>query len=369
MLARVIQQEYQKVENAVRIAFFINSLEMGGAERVLSTLAKEIAKDHDVKVFLFDGHRRAFDLGDIVVDLKLPSKKNLFLKIFQLLRRSVAIYKIQRKENFEVLISFMESANIPASLASFFGGWADRLKISIRQNPSVLSRLEKLFAKILYINPITLTTNSYGSQQALTKLIGRRIKLIHNPVPNFQQTAIDQNYQYGRYFLFLGRLDPVKRIQDIILAFSGAIGRLPSDLSLVIGGSGAEERRLRDLAMALGLGQRILFLGAIKQPMPLIQNAECVVLASQTEGWPNVLMEAIQCHVRIISSDCQYGPREILEGVGASEFLFPVGEVQALEKLLLKVASERVVSDEYKKNCDEFLSKFQLNKIIQLWIN
>jgi len=68
----------------------------------------------------------------------------------------------------------------------------------------------------------------------------------------------------------------------------------------------------KELAMALGIGQSILFTGVLKNPFALLKHADLYALTSKTEGFPNALIEAMACGVPCISANCMTGPNEIL---------------------------------------------------------
>jgi glycosyltransferase involved in cell wall biosynthesis len=97
----------------------------------------------------------------------------------------------------------------------------------------------------------------------------------------------------------VGNLIPDKGHHLVIEALRG----LP-DVELVIAGRGGEEARLRALAEGLGVGDRVKFLGAVPQARlrTLYSAADCLVLASERAGGPNVLLEAMACGTPVVAS-------------------------------------------------------------------
>jgi glycosyltransferase involved in cell wall biosynthesis len=72
------------------------------------------------------------------------------------------------------------------------------------------------------------------------------------------------------------------------------------------------KQELQDLAEALGLKDRVLFPGFVSNIAPWLARAKVFVLSSQSEGFPNVLLEAMALKTAVVSVDCTAGPREIL---------------------------------------------------------
>jgi teichuronic acid biosynthesis glycosyltransferase TuaC len=112
----------------------------------------------------------------------------------------------------------------------------------------------------------------------------------------------------GRVLLSVGMLIPLKG-HDLTLR---ALASLPG-YTLLIAGTGVEERRLRELAASLGVTDRVRFLGAVPHAeLPdYYSAADAMVLASSREGLANVLLESIACGTPVVATDV-YGTREVI---------------------------------------------------------
>jgi teichuronic acid biosynthesis glycosyltransferase TuaC len=105
----------------------------------------------------------------------------------------------------------------------------------------------------------------------------------------------------SRYSLAsVGNLIPTKG-HDLVIE---ALAALP-DAELFIAGRGPDEGRLKNLASTLGVLDRVTFLGVLPQEKlrTLYSAADCLVLASVREGWPNVLLEAMACGTPVVASN------------------------------------------------------------------
>jgi glycosyltransferase involved in cell wall biosynthesis len=99
--------------------------------------------------------------------------------------------------------------------------------------------------------------------------------------------------------LSVGNLIPLKGHDLIIRALAELEGA-----HLLIAGQGAELRNLQNLADGLGFAQRVHFLGSVAHgELPSVYSAaDLLVLASEREGWPNVLLEAMACGTPVVAT-------------------------------------------------------------------
>jgi glycosyltransferase involved in cell wall biosynthesis len=136
----------------------------------------------------------------------------------------------------------------------------------------------------------------------------------------------------------VGRLSPEKDQAMLIRAMT----LLPTALSwrLAIVGEGGERSALEALARSHGLADRIVFAGQVADPFEWMRRARVAVCASVYEGLGNAIIEALACGTPVVSTDCPYGPAEILQD-GRYGTLTPVGDAAAMaaaiEAALLEV--------------------------------
>ena len=137
--------------------------------------------------------------------------------------------------------------------------------------------------------------------------------------------------------LTVGSLKRPKRHDLLIRSFH----LLPRQLraKLIIVGEGECRAELEELIDSLGLGEKISLPGATDDPWPYYGSADLFVLSSEREGYGNVLVEALLAKLPIVSTDCEAGPREILDG-GKYGRLVPTNDVQALSTAIVEQASK-----------------------------
>ena len=125
----------------------------------------------------------------------------------------------------------------------------------------------------------------------------------------------------------VGRLSPEKDQRSLIRAAAMLPADLPWRLALV--GDGAERAALEALVRDLGLTDRVVFAGQVADPFAFMMRARVAVCASVYEGLCNAIIEALACGTPVVSTNCPYGPFEILQG-GRFGTLTPIGDAKAM---------------------------------------
>lgn len=130
----------------------------------------------------------------------------------------------------------------------------------------------------------------------------------------------------GRRFVSIGRLAPQKNIALMLRAFQR--GSRPGD-HLTIIGEGAEQARLVALAARLGIESQVTFRGYVACPIEVLHEFDVLLLSSNYEGVPAVILEALAANLTIVATDCSRSMSALLERARLGE-LAPVGDEKAL---------------------------------------
>ena len=148
------------------------------------------------------------------------------------------------------------------------------------------------------------------------------------------------NCEPSELILVLGQIEPRKRHQDIIKAMVTVRERHPA-MRLAIAGNVYDQAylgQLRTLANDLGLQDKVDFLGGRDDVPQLLKQARALVLCSESEGLPWVILEAMAARVPFVGSDIR-AHREIIQS-GSTGMLTPLGDPQAYAAALDRVLSD-----------------------------
>jgi glycosyltransferase involved in cell wall biosynthesis len=196
-------------------------------------------------------------------------------------------------------------------------------------------------SRILFQRAEAIVSVSRGVSEDIARSLGlkeEKLHVIYNPVvsPLMIQMSkevlqhpwlchrLDRNY---KTLLSVGRLVEQKGISLLIDAFAILPNR--EQYRLVIVGDGPLASHLKHKVQMHGIELLVDFIGYDSNPYRFMSRADLFVLASSWEGLANVLIEAMACGCPVVSTDCPYGPNEILEG-GKYGQLVPVNDVKAL---------------------------------------
>ena len=123
---------------------------------------------------------------------------------------------------------------------------------------------------------------------------------------------------------------------------------------------------LKTLIRVLKIEDKVIFTGFISNPYVWLKNAELFVLSSDLEGLANVLVEALILDTMVVSTDCPFGPSEVLTG-DLKSFLSPVGDVDALSKNIVRALKQpvKITENHTSKFSAEIIAKQYLTLVKQ----
>lgn len=328
----------------------------------------------------------------------------------------IYVFRLKKilKKN-DIVISFIERANFVNIFSKFITGNKAIITIHTgltKQFKNKTKILYYLLIKLLYQFADIIIPVSFGIYKDLinfTKIDHRKIKVIYNPIElnKIEQLAKEEIIEDHKH-IFLhkiiitaGRLSKEKAQWNLLKIFRET-QKNTKDTRLVILGEGKLKNELVQYGNKLGLhifydkeNQNIsekydvYFLGYQKNPYQYFSKAEVFFLSSQTEGFPMVILEAMACKLPIISTDCEYGPREELslskintpsQKTEFADFglLLPVMN-QSIYKTtdknienewingLTKIMNDENLIKNYKEKSKQRAQDFSIDKIIIEW--
>lgn len=293
-------------------------LHQGGFERVCITTARLLKPYYDVSIVIFDDADIAFDIrGLSIINIHLGVRNGKLAKITNLMWRAVRVRKLKQRMKPVIAYSFGPSANMVNALSKtsltsvFLGlrGYQDvaddpKMKLYVRKADRIICCSKEIEAivqeKYGYLQTATLY-NPYDAE-GITELSKEK-------VTDLPWKMEDEDRP--RILIGVGRDDPIKGFWHLIKAFYLVQKEIPQ-MRLIIMGDGSFEQA-KSLVSELQLEQKVYFPGVRKNPYKYLAASEMFLLSSYTEGFPNVLVEAMILGRPLISTDCRTGPAEILD--------------------------------------------------------
>lgn len=298
-----------------RIVFVINSLEGGGAERVLSILLDQLAQslpNADLYLILLDQATERYSIPPQINKITLDCRGSMprsMLQLWQTLRRIAP----------DVVMSFLNRANCANIIAARLLGYrcvvSERVNTSSHFGNGLKARLNKAVVRWLYPLADQVLVVSKGVGAELERNFGvpaQRLQVIYNPydLPKLAALAAETPALQidGDYIVSVGRLVPNKNFSLLIKAYQQA----GLQEKLVIMGEGPEQAALQQLIADLQLESRVILAGFLDNPYPIMSRARFAVFSSLAEGFPNAMAEAMALSLPVVATDCESGPAEIL---------------------------------------------------------
>ena len=329
------------------IAIFIPSLHGGGAERVMVTLANGFAaRGHRVDLVLT--HAEGPYLGEVAKNVRII---NLGRK--RVLTSLLPLARYMHRERPDAMLSALNHANVIAIVARKLSKVTMRLVVSERNSltcrpASKADWIVRTIMKRLYPHADTVVAVSQAMATELVTELGlpaTKVAAIPNPIDIAALQVLAQERTNHPWFgagqppviLSVGRLETQKDYPTLLAAFAKL--RSTSEARLIILGEGSKREELEQRVAQLGLIGAVDLVGFKENPFAWMAACDLFVLSSRFEGFPNVLVQAMACGAKVVSTDCPTGPHEILEG-GRWGRLVPVGDADALGKAMLEAIKD-----------------------------
>ncbi len=359
---------------------YIGSLRKGGAERVMVNLADYFFEqgykvtlvttyladeEYEVKHAAWKAVPAGADRAELVADTEENSawvdpeggERNGIKRVFSALlkseqkgraynlrMRTKKLNDIWKELKPDMVLSFIGKNNIMALSTAAREGIP--VVVSVRADPRMEYDSLGLKASMLatFGRAAGIIVQSEGAKSYFPEFIRKKCVILPN--------SIDTSFIRKRYVgdreksvVMVGRLDENKNQSMVMSAFAKATAHNFKEYKLKIYGDGPDRIKLQHLAVRLGIVDRVEFRGIVRHVAEHIEKASVYVLASNQEGMPNSLIEAMALGLACISTDCPCGgPADLIQN-GVNGILTPVGDEKAMEEALKKVLSDAEFAD------------------------
>lgn len=361
----------------MRLTFVVSSLACGGGERSAILLAQGlIEKGHKILLITFEGHETDFyeiPNGVQRVSLNINKKSpNIFHAIWNNINRLKKLRQEIITSQPDIVISFLDVVNILTLLSLINSRYP--IIVSEQNNPAMSTqnfwKIWSYLRKFSYSFAAKVVSSSQGVDEYFTWLSTNKRLVIYNPLASIN-TEVDNSILVEgldltkNWIIAMGRLTYQKGFDILLLTFAQIADKHP-DWQLLILGEGELRKELENLRDSLGLTKKVILAGIIKNPFPILKNSKLFVLSSRFEGFGNVLVEAMACGLPVISTDCQSGPREIIQD-GFDGILVPTEDVLSLGKEIDFLMLDEQERQRLGNNACITAKRFSLDNIVCIW--
>lgn len=322
-----------------KILFAITGLGGGGAERVVSVWASQLAESgYNVGIFTYAKNEREYSIDAKVQRLTLTEKIKDYLAMSYVKR-----YRLMRKtiKSFapDVVIGFLPRMQVWMA-ATTVGLGVKRID-TVRNSPWHFynGAITKQLWKLCFKTGDLAILQSEDQKPFFSKSVQKKCVVVPNPLNEAYEkegkTAFSERVMR---FAAAGRLAKQKNFPLLIRAFAKAC-EARSDIALDIYGKGEDSyvAELQALIDELGVRDRVHLCGRSDDMHGVLMEHDAFLMSSDFEGMPNALAEAMAVGLVCVSTDCKTGPRDLIKDE-ENGFLVPVGDVDAMAEKIIAVA-------------------------------
>lgn len=350
------------------ICFVIHSLQAGGMERVMSELLHFFAakKEYTVHLVLYGIKRDVF--------YEIPNNISIHLPPFEFdnskrLQSTIKTHFFLRKKiqkiNPTSVLSFGERWNSMVLLALL--GTKVPVYVSDRAQPDKsLGKVHNALRKGLYPKAKGVIVQTQKALDIYKKMYAQNnFKVIGNPIRPIQERTIAKE----NVIVMVGRYIQSKQ-QNILIEIFSQLNA--PDWKLVLVGydhlKQHNQHQWEALAKDLKVADRVIFAGKQEDVEHYYLSSKIFAFSSASEGFPNVVGEAMSAGLPVVSFDCIAGPSDLIVD-GENGFLIPLNDKNTFaEKLQFLIDNPAVIISMGKKS-KELIAQFELNYICTAFEN
>lgn len=303
-------------KNRKRIMLIVPMLDQGGLERVCALTAQLLKTAYDVYLVVFNTEGMIYDVSGVhLIDLQLGAVPGKVGKLLNVLKRVRRVKKLKKELDIQISYSFGQTANLVNVLSKQKDvTWAGIRGYGALDNKKEMSFVCKRADRMVSCTRVMEAdiAASYSVKSSATLYNPCNLEEIRqlaraDVAPEFEEFL----QRPGKTVVSMGRAHDVKGFWHLMKSVSLVKKKLP-DVKLMLIGAG-DFSEYKELARKLHMEKDVLFTGVQKNPFALLARADVYALTSDSEGFPNALIEAMSSGLPCVSVNCKTGPAEILQ--------------------------------------------------------
>ena len=349
-------------EKETCVLFVVPNMGQGGAERVVSVLAREFTSRsvRTAVVYALD-RTTGYDLPDGADKIYLDGAEAGKAAAIKKLRRVIRDLK---RESFPVLVPFHDTCLKYSLAAALFTGVP--VVACERNNPYIkgTAKIARIKSNIPYRMAARCVFQTSGAAEYYCRSVRRKSAVIPNPL----NVDIIKKWrgEDSDTVVSVGRLEPQKNQAMLIRAFANVAEKYP-EIKLDIYGEGSLRSSLEEKIKTLGLTGKVTLCGLTGKIGEVLASSRMFVLSSDYEGMSNALIEAMAAGVPVVSTDHPTGGARALIKDGVNGYLTPVGDDAALARAMEKCISDPVKTKLMAKEAEKIADALCADATADKW--
>ncbi|NTW87558.1 MAG: glycosyltransferase [Desulfobulbaceae bacterium] len=348
------------------------SLVGGGAERRFTNIATHLFKGNSDVAVLTPGETLDHRLLNKTVNLGWTCRIS-YIKAIWLLRQRI------NQRRYDVLMAFGLFPAIVSIIANMLCSGDTKIIINEICRPKMETKNCKGWRRLVYNNlrkwfysqATLITANSIDGLSETCELAGvsieRGVRVVNaidtELLTKLSLVEAEISLPRGQYIVCVGRLDFMKRIDTVVDSFDRLSNRI--NCHLIIIGDGVARQALEAQVKAKNLQETVIFTGRLENPIPILKRSSALVLASEHEGFSNVILEAMFCDIPVITSLCNSDAREMCKQGAA--LCFEVGDASQLSEHIAAIVTEEGLGQKLRNCARVFRAPHALKQAIPIY--
>ena len=352
----------------MKIAHIIDNLSIGGAEKLILSLAQDFPGE--LVVISLRPQRLNNDLGQELANLGVKVARFPLGKLFNF---SVIwkIYRFIKTEQADIIHTHLTYANIIGGMCSLCTGIPMVTTLHNVRGDVSGNRIRNMIVKfnLRYIAKAVIAVGEAVAQVYRPIIKSDKLRVIPNAINEFPNPSAEAVHRlraellgpYNHLLIAVGRLSTQKAYHDLIDTMA-LVHQMQSDIKLVIAGHGRLQDSMQEQIDALGLQDTVELLGLRKDVPVLLAASDLYVLSSHWEGLPVAVLEAMAASLPIVTTKVGELPY-LMDDNG---LLVEVGDIKGLANAILTLISDEDKRKQMGERSRQLVHE-KYNK--QTWLN
>lgn len=349
------------------VAFYIGSLNKGGAERVFVNLAEYFQKE-GCQVTMITQYKKEneYELPEgvtrVLSDLTPEEEGGRIANFVNRYRKLRRIYKECAPD---LVLSCIGKNNFMSQTAAL--GLKTKAVISVVADPKeeYYNMPMRLLANLMFPFADGAVFQTTDAVAWFSKAVQKKAVILKNSLnPAFLLPRFEGERK--KEIVAVGRMDDNKNQRMLLRAFAKIEDKFP-DYTVTIYGKGELKEALKKEAEELGIGAKVNLPGTTTDVPGAVRQSDVFVLTSNSEGMPNTLLEAMALGLPCISTDCPCGGPKDLIVSGKNGFLVPVKDADALAETLSLLLGDKDLREKVGKEAWKLQESYTPEKVNGEW--